>query len=113
MGKGKELVLLQGAIDHWKRMLDNPWCGDKPEAKDCALCGEFLNQTECKGCPVCITHQNPYCQGTPYWYAVDCFDALGWTVNAETLSAWKFAAEEEIKFLERVRTVVLKDEKRS
>jgi hypothetical protein len=101
---------LEDSIAHWKRMRDDPFCGEKPFDGDCPLCALFYFESpqhpHCEGCPVGHTG----CVLTPYTYARDIWAAMrdrkeiyGGPLDPDQLAQWRHAASAEIEFLESLR----------
>ena len=95
----KTLTALKGAIVHWKRMRDNPFCGERPSASECPLCVLFGARTRCKGCPVMKYTGLAECLRTPYHEAERAFRGV---MRTGLLEGWRAAAQEEIDFLENL-----------
>jgi hypothetical protein len=95
---------LEDSIAHWKRMREDPECGEKPYGSDCALCAKFRPE-RCEGCPV-DDEGDGMCNGTPW-------DEASWAWHITTLDPgpidpvsmveWHEAADAEIAFLEGLR----------
>lgn len=96
------LTALKESIAHWKRMRDNPDCGETPGWTDCAFCSLFAHGPEkkkwCEDCPIREATDLPACGGTPYCKAESAFRRLQDGVG--TLQDWQEAAQAEIDFLE-------------
>lgn len=111
--KPETLAALLESIAHWKRMRDNPHCGDQPSGKQCALCRRFINHgallcsvdsgpTEPRElCPVAKRTERHMCMGTPYHHAAYMFSEYI-KYQAVSLKTWRAAAQEEINFLENL-----------
>jgi hypothetical protein len=60
----KTLKALHGSIKKWKSIVDGS--GEDRGAKNCPLCRLFLNENECKGCPVFERTGYACCDETPF-----------------------------------------------
>lgn len=104
----RNVELLQQSIEHWKRMRDDPDCGERPGPWDCPLCNEYRGfMSECKDCPVRLATGWFCCQKTPYRKASLRF--IDWTRRPHRratddlmLAAWRKAADVEIRFLTKL-----------
>jgi hypothetical protein len=74
---------------------------EAPSAGHCPLCREYL-EGECKECPICEYAGETVCEGTPYYEAHEAF-------YGECEKDWRKAAKKEIKFLERVKDLLVED----
>jgi hypothetical protein len=93
----KTLKALKASIAKWKRnaKATDPW-KYKIGAKDCALCGLFLDD-DCSGCPVRAKTGKPFCFDSPY---VDASRALVWWQDCDGAPDQALgAAQAEVAFL--------------
>ena len=104
----KVLRALKASIAHWKRMRDDPECGDTPSGLECPLCNLFDGPL-CGRCPVKRRTGFTGCHGTPWMYANAAFDHRH---DSRYCLDWTNAATAEIKFLESLLPPVKKRAKK-
>ncbi|MFM7009378.1 MAG: hypothetical protein ACKO0Z_08635, partial [Betaproteobacteria bacterium] len=68
--------------------------GENCRGDDCALCVLFYD-IDCSGCPVSIETRDTFCEGSPYYAALEAANAQG--IDS---AQFKQAAKKELKFLE-------------
>lgn len=106
----KTLKALKESIAHWKRMKQDPKCGDEPAGWDCALCRRFNSFCHTFGgeryafggerCPVAAAAGSLNCSNTPYSSARDAWYYYHEQGGKTRLRQWRTAAQREIDFLE-------------
>ena len=72
------LKALENSIEHWRRMMDGEGRdGECPSAQGCDLCAMFNpnGEEKCEGCPVMEHTGRPICDDTPYYDALNAFNA--------------------------------------
>jgi len=101
-------VALRESIEHWERMLDEPWVS-RLGPDTCALCVVYRQSDAdswgCTGCPVRARTNRIGCEGTPYSRAAVAYDDwyynYRWHVSMAVWGYlnWRIAAQKEIDFL--------------
>lgn len=87
------------ACEHWKRMNQDPFCGEKPTSEYCPLC-ELFSDKGCKDCPVAEKVHAVECKNTPYAEAMKVWFELVANPTPELLARWTELSQAEIDLLE-------------
>ena len=93
------------SIEHWRRMRDDPDCGEKPYSGDCDCCRLWLKrkpELTCKGCPIAEATGDHSCINTPWGAAEYAYWLWGEQGREVEWRMWQAQASRMIKCMEKI-----------